>query len=80
MPSTENVLACVKVKGGESECFRIDSGVREACIMSPWFFNVYMNPVMKEVKMGMERREASGNCLASCMQMTWFCVVRQRRN
>ena len=26
-------LACVTVKGGESECFRIDSGVR-LCIMS----------------------------------------------
>ena len=22
-------LACVRVKGGESECFRIDSGVRK---------------------------------------------------
>ena len=24
--------------------------------MSPWFFNVYMDAVMKEVKMGMGRR------------------------
>ena len=22
----------------------------------------------------------SGDCLASCMQMTWFCVVSHRRN
>ena len=25
--------------------------------MSHWLFNVYMDPVMKEVKMGMGRRE-----------------------
>ena len=35
-----NSLACVRVKGSESECFRIDSGVRQACNMSPWIFNV----------------------------------------
>ena len=35
--------------------------------MSPWFFNVYIDAVMKEVKMGMERRGESGDCLASCM-------------
>ena len=28
-------LACIRVKGGESKCFRIDSGVRQGCIMSP---------------------------------------------
>ena len=27
--------ACVRIKGGESEQFRIDSGVRQGCIMSP---------------------------------------------
>ena len=37
--------------------FRIDSGVREGCIMSTWLFNVYINAVMKEVKIGMRRRE-----------------------
>ena len=47
---------CVRVKGGESELFRIDSGVRQGCIMSPWLFNVYMDGVMKKVKMGMGRR------------------------
>ena len=31
--------ACIRVKGGESEWFRIDSGVRQGCIMSPWLFN-----------------------------------------
>ena len=47
--------ACVRVKGGESEQFRKDSGVRQGCIMSPWLFNVYMDEVMKEVEMGMEK-------------------------
>ena len=32
----------MKVQGvGESERFRIDSGVRQNCIISPWLFNVY---------------------------------------
>ena len=44
-------LACVRVKGFKSECFRIDSGVRQVCIMSLWVFNVYMDAVM-EFKMG----------------------------
>ena len=50
--------ASVRVKGGEGELFRIDSGIRQGCIMSPWLFNVYMDGVMKEVKMGMGRRGA----------------------
>ena len=51
-----NSLACVRIKGGESEYFRIDSGMRQGCIMSPWLFKVNMDAVMKEVKMGMGRR------------------------
>ena len=70
-----NSLACVRVMGGESECFRINSGVRQGCIMSPWLFNVYINAMMEDVKMGIGRREESGDCLASCMQNTWFCGV-----
>ena len=50
-------LACVLVKGDESEQFRIDSGVTQRYIMSPWILNAYMDAVMKEVKMGMGRRE-----------------------
>ena len=46
--------ACVRVKGGESEQFTIDSGVKQGCIMSPWLFNVYIDAMM-EVKMGMGR-------------------------
>ena len=31
--------ACVRVKGGVSERFRIDIGVSQGCIISPWLFN-----------------------------------------
>ena len=44
-------LACVRIKGGESEWFKIGNGVRQGCIMSPWLFNVYVDAMMKEVKM-----------------------------
>ena len=74
-----NTLVCVKLKRGEIECFRIDSGVRQGCIMSPWLFNVYMDAVMKEMKIDMGRRGESGDCLVSCMQMTWFCAESQRK-
>ena len=30
-----------------------DSGVRQGYIIPPWLFIVYMDAVMKEVKMGM---------------------------
>ena len=50
-----DILACVRIKG-EIERFRIGSGVRQGCIMLPWLFNVYIDAVMKEAKMGMGRR------------------------
>ena len=74
-----NSLSFVRVKGGETECFRIDSGVRKGFIMSPWLFNVYMDAVMKEVKLEMGRRGESGDCLASCMQMAWLCMASRRK-
>ena len=47
--------------------------------MSSWLFDLYMDAVMKEVKMGMggekldfRRRGKSGDCLAFCTQMIWF--------
>ena len=46
-------MLTVRVKGAEDECFRIVSGVRQGCIMSLWLFNVYMDAVMKEVKIWM---------------------------
>ena len=50
-----NSLACERLKGDDSKCFLIDSDVRQGCIISPWLFNVYMDAVIKEVKMGMGR-------------------------
>ena len=41
-----NILACVRVKGGASECFRINSGVRQGYIIFPWLFNAYVDAVM----------------------------------
>ena len=35
--------------------------------MFPWLLNVYMNAVMKDVKMRMRRRGESRDCLGSCM-------------
>ena len=54
-----NSSACGRVKGGASERFSIYSGVRQGCIMFSWLFNVYMDGVMKEVKMGLGRRGVS---------------------
>ena len=50
-----NSLACIRLKVGESEHFRINSGVRQGCIISLCIFNVFMDAVMKEMKMGMGR-------------------------
>ena len=44
-------LVCVRIKRGESECFRVNSGGEQGCIMSLWLFSVYMDAV----KMGMGR-------------------------
>ena len=49
--------ACVRIKGGESERFRRDNWVRQGCIMSLWPFNVHMEAMIKEVKMGIGRGE-----------------------
>ena len=38
-----NSLTCVRAKESETEGFRIDSGVRQGCIISPCLFNVYMD-------------------------------------
>ena len=68
----DNNLVYVRVQG--PKCFRIDNGMRQEYLF-PWLFNVYMNGVMKEVKMGMGRRGEGRYCLASYMQMNWFYVV-----
>ena len=37
-----NSLACVRVKGGESKCFKTNRGMRQGCMMSSWLFNLYI--------------------------------------
>ena len=58
-----NNIAWLRVNEGERECFRIDSGARQVWIMSPWLFNLYIDVVMKEVKIRMRKRGESGDCL-----------------
>ena len=43
---------CVNILVKGCENFRIDSGVRQGCIMSPWLFNVYMDVVIKRGENG----------------------------
>ena len=71
-----NSLASVRVKGCKSECFRINSGVRQVCIMSPWLFNVYMDAVMKEFKMEMGRREDEISRGGKRVEIAWPLVCR----
>ena len=47
---------CFKLKKDESDRFRIDSGSETGIIMSTLVLFVYMDAVMKEMKMGMGRR------------------------
>src|SRR5678815_4623106 len=44
--------ACVRINGVKSDWFSINRGVRQGCVMSPWLFNLYMDGVMKELKVG----------------------------
>ena len=37
------------------KCFRIESGERQGCIICSWVYNVYMDAVKKEGKVGMGR-------------------------
>src|SRR5678816_4590180 len=44
--------ACVRIYRAGSDCFNINSGVRQGCAMSSWLFNLYMDGVMKELEVG----------------------------
>ena len=41
--------ACVRAGNDVSEWFPVNVGLRQACVMSPWLFNVYMDGVVREV-------------------------------
>ena len=49
----EGSTACVRVGSDMSESFEVTVGLRQGCVMSPWLFNVYMDGVVREVKMRM---------------------------
>ena len=55
----------------------VDSQVKY--IMSPWLLNAYMDAVMNDLKMRIGRRGEGWDCLGSCIQTTWFCVVSRRK-
>ena len=73
-----NSLECKKsIKGGESEYFRIDHGVKQGCIVFPWLFNVYYGCSEEKDENGdgedgskISGRSVSGDCPVSCWQMT----------
>ena len=57
--------ACVRVGSEMSDSFEVNVGLRQGCVMSPWLFNVYMDGVVREVKMrtlgrGVKLREQNG--------------------
>ena len=41
--------ACVRVGNDMSEWFPVDVGLGQDCVMSPWWFSVYMGGVVREV-------------------------------
>ncbi len=40
----------MQVNGELSESFNVEVGVRQACIMSPWLFSIYVDECIIEVK------------------------------
>ena len=57
--------ACVRVGNDVSEWFPVNVGLRQGCVMSPRWFNVYMNGVVREVNVtvlgkGLELLSANG--------------------
>ena len=57
--------ACVRVGNDVSKWFPVNIGLRQAYVMSPWLFNVYMDGVVREVNVrvlgkGLELLSANG--------------------
>ncbi len=40
------------MNGELNESFSVEVGVRQGCMMSPWFFNIYMDGCLREMKVG----------------------------
>ena len=59
---------CVRVGNDVSGWFPVNVGLRQGCLMSPWFFNVYMDGVFRVVKVrvlgkGLELLSVNGGYL-----------------
>ncbi len=57
--------ACIMVNGENGESFRIQRELKQGSVMSPWFFNSYVDGVIREMKtkvgeVGMEMRVNDG--------------------
>ena len=39
-------MACVLVEMDVSECFPVNVGLKQGCVMSPWALNVYVDGVV----------------------------------
>ena len=44
-----NQMACVRVDSSNSRSFQIQKGVRQGCVMSPDFFNLYSESIFKSI-------------------------------
>ena len=43
--------ACVRICRERSDWFGVQVRVNQGCVMSPWLFNIFMDEVMREVRM-----------------------------
>ena len=68
-PLYESCQVCVRVLGQNSECFGVEQGVRQGCVMSPWLFNLFMGNMVKEV---MEKFVGGAQMEATTVQLLLF--------
>ncbi len=50
----KNASPSVWLNGELSESFKVEVGVRQGCVMSPWLFNIYMDECIREMKVGVQ--------------------------
>ena len=49
-----NMEATVRIKGTLSEPFKVDTGLKQGCVLAPFLFNMYFNQVMRDVLAGFQ--------------------------
>ncbi len=50
-----NVECCVRINAAFINCFLVNSGLKQGCIISPILFNLYINdlaPALKDIELG----------------------------